>query len=239
MIKKTIIFVLLLTAFAPAFGQSRVHKQRNSNLPYFERSRFHFGFTLGGNSSGFKVDYDLTAIDSLISLQVGSQTGFNIGIVSSMRLNQYFTLRFLPTLAFAQRNFNYVFKNTPRNITTTKIVESTYILFPVLFKYRSARYNNFAAYIVGGGNLAYDLSSQFDVNNEVIIPEQVLKVQRQNWFAEIGFGADFFLEYFKFSVELKYSHGINNVFVNDGSFWATPIQRIEPRMFTISLHFEG
>lgn len=239
MIKKFIIFILLLVAFASAFGQSKRHKQRNGNLPYFERSKFHFGFTLGMNSAGFKVDYDLTAIDSLISMQVGSQAGFNIGIVSSMRFNKYFTLRFLPTLAFAQRNFDYLFEGTPRNIKVTKAVESTYILFPVLVKYRSARFNNFAAYIVGGGSLAYDLSSQFDVNNEVIIDEQVLKVQRQNWFAEIGFGTDFFMEYFKFSVELKYSHGLNNVFVNDGSFWATPINKIEPRMFTVSLHFEG
>ena len=238
MIKKLLILFLVLASFAPVMSQTRINTKAG-NLPYFERSKFHFGFTLGGNTSSFKVKYDLTTVDSLISLNVGSQGGFNIGFLGSMRFNDYFTLRFLPSLAFAQRNFDYVFEGDPKNVSVTKVVESTYVMFPLLLKYRSARYNNFAAYVVAGPSLAYDLSSQFDVNNEVIEAEQVLKVKRQNWFAELGFGTDFFLEYFKFSVELKYSHGLNDVFVKDNSFWAVPIQEIKPGMFTISLHFEG
>ena len=238
MIKKLFILILVLASFAPVMSQTRINTKAG-NLPYFERSKFHFGFTLGGNTSSFKVKYDLTTIDSLISLNVGSQGGFNIGFLGSMRFNDYFTLRFLPSLAFAQRNFDYVFEGDPKNVSVTKVVESTYVMFPLHLKYRSARYNNFAAYVVAGPSLAYDLSSQFDVNNEVIEAEQVLKVKRQNWFAELGFGTDFFLEYFKFSVELKYSHGLNDVFVKDNSFWAVPIQEIKPGMFTVSLHFEG
>jgi hypothetical protein len=238
MIKKLLILFLVLASFAPAMSQTRINTKAG-NLPYFERSKFHFGFTLGGNNSSFRIKYDLTTIDSLISLNVGSEGGFNIGFLGSMRFNDYFTLRFLPSLAFAQRNFDYVFEGNEKNISVTRIVESTYVMFPLLLKYRSARYNNFAAYVVAGPSLAYDLSSQFDVNNEVIAAEQVLKVKRQNWFAELGFGTDFFLEYFKFSVELKYSRGLNDVFVDDNSFWAKPIQEIKPGMFTVSLHFEG
>ena len=220
------------------FAQNKF-KKKSPNLPYFEEHKFHFGFLLATNSSNFKIKYDLTSIDSLISLNVARQQGFNIGFMGSMRFNDYFSLRFLPTLAFAQRNFDYVFEGIEKNVSVTRIVESTYVMFPVLIKYRSRRYNNFAAYVVGGGSLAYDLSSQFDVNNEVIIAEQVLKVQRQNWFAEFGVGTDLFLEYFKFAIEFKYSYGLNNVFVKDNSFWAVPIQEIKPRMFTVSLLFEG
>lgn len=93
--------------------------------------------------------------------------------------------------------------------------------------------------MIAGGDFAYDLSSQFDVNNDVVIDAQVLKVQRSNYFGEVGAGVDFFLEYFKFSIEFKYSHGLNDVFVNDGSFWSQPIQEIKPQMFSVSLHFEG
>jgi hypothetical protein len=223
------------------FGLSAQNKfkKKSPNLPYFEESRFHFGFSLAVNTSSFKIKYDLTTIDSLVSLQVGSQSGFNIGFMGSMRFNDNFSLRFLPTLAFAQRNFDYIFESEPRNETATRIVESTYVMFPLLFKYRSKRYNNFAAYVVGGLDFAIDLSSQFDVNNDVSIEAQVLKVQRQNIFAETGLGFDFFLEYFKFAVEFKYSHGLHDVFVNDGSYWALPIQEIKPRMFTVSLLFEG
>jgi len=238
MLKKLFIFVFLSTMALGAYAQSHKTGQRHPNLPYFERDRFHFGFSLGGNSTSFKINYDIAEFDSLISIETNGQAGFNIGLVGSMRFNRYFTLRFTPTLAFAQRNVEYSFATEP--ITkATKIVESTYIQFPLLLKYRSARAGNFAAYIIGGGNFAYDLSSQFDVNNEVIISDQILKVQRANFFAEGGFGVDMFMDYFKFSIELKYSHGVSNIFVDDGSFWAQPITDIRPKMFTISFHFEG
>ena len=238
MVKRIFILVFVLASFSSVFAQGKF-KQKNANLPFFEHSKFHFGFTLGGNSASFKMKYDLTTIDSLISLQAGPQAGFNIGFLGSMRFNDHFTLRLLPTLAFAQRNVNYTFKGDPKNIGATRIMESVYVMFPLLVKYRSVRYNNFAAYVVAGPNYAIDLASKFDVNNEVVISEQVLKIQRHNLFAEIGFGGDFFLEYFKFSIELKYSHGLNNVFIKDESFWAVPIQEIKPGMFTVSLHFEG
>lgn len=236
---KRILIVAVLLSVAFGLSAQSKFKRKSPNLPYFEEQKFHFGFTLATNVASYRVKYDLTTIDSLISLQAGSQTGFNIGFMGSMRFNDNFSVRFLPTLTFAQRNFDYIFEGSPRNTTATRIVESTYVMFPLLIKYRSKRYNNFATYVVGGGNFALDLSSQFDVNNDVAIDAQVLKVQRQNYFAELGLGFDFFLEYFKFGIEFKYSHGLNDVFVKDNSFWAIPIQEIKPGMFTISLLFEG
>lgn len=234
-------FALILIFISVGFGLSaqNKYKQKTPNLPYFEEQKFHFGFLLATNTSSFRIKYDLTTIDSLVSLQVNSLTGFNIGFMGSMRFNDNFSLRFLPTLAFAERNFDYVFQEDPKNKTVSKKVESTYVMFPLLIKYRSQRYNNFAAYVVGGGSFALDLSSQFDVNNDVAIDAQVLKVQRQNIFAEAGLGIDLFLEYFKFAIEFKYSHGLNDVFVKDNSFWAIPIQEVKPGMFTISFLFEG
>lgn len=235
---KHFIIIFLLCISTGVIAQKKINT-KHPNLENFERDRFHFGFSLGSNVAGFNYKYDLTTYDSLIGLTVDGQSGFNIGLNSSFRFNRYFTLRFVPSLAFAQRDVNYQFANEPRNINDKRIVESTYIFFPLLVKYRSERAGNFAAYVIGGGSLGFDVSSQFDVNNEVIISEQVLKVQRQNYFAEFGFGTDFFLEYFKFSIELKYSHGLNNVLVKDGSFWQEPIQEIKPKMFTVTLHFEG
>ncbi len=236
--KKLLIIAFLVGIGSGLFAQKKF-KQKNPNLPYFEQSKFHFGFLLAVNTSGFRMKYDLTTYDSLISLTTANQTGFNIGFLGSMRFNDHFTLRFLPTLSFAQRNLNYVFEGNPKNVTDTRIIESTYVLFPFLVKFRSKRYNNFATYLVAGGSFGLDLSSQFDVNNEVAISKQVLKISRQNYFAEFGIGTDLFLEYFKFALEFKYSHGLNDAFINDGSFWAKPIQEIKPGMFTVSLLFEG
>lgn len=223
-----------------AFGQKRrKYTKLKANLPYFENSRMHFGFTLGMNSSGANIDYNLATVDSITSITPAAQTGFNIGIVSSLRFTDHLTLRFLPTLAFAQRNFNYQIEEQLRTRNEEKIVESTYLLFPLNLKFRSVRYNNFAVYLVGGATYGFDLSSQFDANNERPPAEQVLKLSRQNIFADMGMGFDFFLEYFKFSVEFKYSHGLNNALIQDDSYWSTPLQSVTPKMFGISLHFEG
>jgi hypothetical protein len=119
------------------------------------------------------------------------------------------------------------------------MVESTYLDFPLNLKYRSARLNNFAAYVIGGGRYSIDLSSQRDIDNNLPPDLQVVRLDRDNVWYEVGFGLDFFLEYFKFSTELKLSMGLHNVLIQDYSIWSTPIGGIRPRMITISFHFEG
>ncbi|MFO7656744.1 MAG: PorT family protein, partial [Bacteroidales bacterium] len=69
---------------------------------------------------------------------------------------------------------------------------------------------------------------------------------------EIGFGTDFYLEEFKFTIELKYSVGITNVLKRslkdngDGpvlppaefAVYTNVIDRLNSRMFMVSFHFE-
>ena len=220
---------------AGAFAQP----QKVLNLPNFDKKWVHFGFTLGINNMNYRKDTDLTAVDSLISLETAAQPGFHIGIVSQVNMSPLFSVRFLPALAFGQRNLEYIFQGETRNISETKAVESTYLEFPLLFKYRSTRANNFAAYFVGGVKYAADLSSQEEINNNVPPPQQVVRLRRHNFMYEIGFGVDFFLEYFKLSPEIKVSTGINDVFIDENTLWERPIDRLVPRVITFSLHFEG
>lgn len=232
---KLILTLFVSTFFLSGFAQ----KQQVWNLPNFDRKWVHFGFTLGGNVMGYRLNTDLTQVDSLISLETNSQPGFNIGIVSQLHLSEHLGLRFLPALIFGQRNLEYVFRGREQNILVTKVVESTYLEFPLLLKYRSRRLNNFAAYFVGGGKYATDLSSQAEVNNRVPPPQQVVRLGRHNFMYEIGFGLDFFLEYFKFSPEIKVSTGLRNMLIDEGSIWESPIDHLQPRVISISLHFEG
>jgi hypothetical protein len=226
--------VLIIFTINCANAQRRIP----DNLPFFEQKSLHFGFSLGVNVSSFIMDHNLSVYDTLTGIEIRPQTGFNIGIVSSLRLHRYFTLRFLPAISFAQRNFEYKFFDVDRYIINTRIVESTYIIFPLHIKYRSERFKNMAAYIVAGPNIGLDISSQADVDNDVPVDQQVLKVNRTNYMVDLGFGLDFFLVYFKLSTEVKLSVGANDVFNNDGSFWAPPINSLRPRMLTLSLHFE-
>ena len=142
-------------------------------------------------------------------------------------------------MVFSQRNleFQFVGQDGSFNLVTREI-ESTYLDFPLLMKYRSARLNNFAAYVIGGLKYSIDLASNENVSNDDI-PESIIKLKRNTTSAEVGVGTDFFLPYFKFSLELKMSYGLQNVLVKDNTELSNPIDRILPKMFFITFLFEG
>tara|TARA_R110002096_G_scaffold238027_9_gene429403 strand:+ start:15861 stop:16619 length:759 start_codon:yes stop_codon:yes gene_type:complete len=235
---KRFTFILLLF-----FVGSEIQAQNliSQNLQRFDNRKIHFGFSLGLNSGGFALQRkpNLSANDSLGSLNVINQGGFSLGIVSDYHIHPFFNVRFLPTLVFGQRNMEYKFINS-RGPSTSKIVtvESTYLDFPILFKYRSMRLNNFAAYFIGGVKYSVDLASNEDVLNESI-NESIIKLKQNTTSAEVGVGTDFFLPYFKFAIELKMSYGLQNVMIRDNTELSNPVEQIVPKMFFITFLFEG
>ncbi len=238
---KSILSLILLTSLSfAAFAQ----KPKVENLPLFKQKRVHFGFTLGLNSAGYTLDRKNIDFvdDSLLTISVDGQSGFNLGIVSALHFNEFVSIRFLPSLSFSQRNINYTFKTQKEGVVSTetllKAVESTYIELPLLLKYRSKRLNNFAAYLVGGGKYVIDLASNENVDNSTL-NEPIVKTASSFMAAEFGIGTDFFLPYFKFSIEGKMSYGISNILIRDNTIFSNPIDRMLPKMFILSLHFEG
>lgn len=235
--KRSLLFLLTLVLSLGLFAQSPKVK----NLKRFDNKKIHFGFALGINTAGFGLNRKpyQSLVDSLASIDVISQSGFNLGIVSDYHIHKHLNVRFLPTLVFGQRNldFNFVSLNGEQK-TISREVESTYLDFPILLKYRSARLNNFAAYFVAGAKYSIDLASNEDVKNEDI-PESIIKLKRNTTAAEVGIGTDFFLPYFKFAIELKMSYSLDDALIRDNTELSTPIESIFPKMFFITFLFEG
>lgn len=233
---------ILITLFI-LLGSFNVFAQKTKveNLQRFDNKRIHFGFSLGINSGGFALHrkpYDLRT-DTLRSIEVENQSGFNLGIVSDFHIHRNFNLRFVPTLVFAQRNLIFNFRTfQSKNSAVVRQVESTYLDFPILFKYRSERLNNFAAYIIAGGKYSIDLASNERVANEDIV-ESIIKLKRNSTAAEVGIGTDFFLPYFKFALEAKMSYSLDNLLIRDNTELSNPIEKIVPKMFFLTLLFEG
>ncbi len=212
-----------------------------NNLQKFDQKRIHFGFALGINSGGFALQrkaYNLTT-DSLQSLDVVNQSGFNLGIVSDLHITKSFNLRFVPTLVFGQRNMEFNFINFKgERYTELRQIESTYLDFPLLFKYRSARLNNFAAYFIAGGKFSLDLASNENVDNNDI-EESIIKLKRNTYSAEVGIGTDFFLPFFKLGLEIKMSYSLDDALIRDNTELSNPIEEIRPKMFFFTILFEG
>lgn len=220
---------------------SPLHAQKRKilNLPNYDRQIVHFGFILGINSFNFtpKPIEDIRKLDTLLAIRPAAAAGFSLGIVSNLHIGDNFDLRFLPTLSFGERSlyYNIRFASQDTILEKRKLVESTLLEFPLLLKYKSARHGNYRAYVIGGFKPTIDLASQDKVDDA---GEKILKLRRNDYHYEIGFGFDFYSQYFKFSPEIKLAFGLRNLMIQENTIYTTPIQRLQSRSLYISFTFE-
>ena len=228
-----IIFKFLIANIATA----QLHPQP-LNLPRYDFKKMHFGFTLGINSLDFKIKNNPKIIyqDSLYVLHSNNQKGFNLGIVSNFRLGKYIDFRFVPALVFGERHLIYSFADSINNIEIEKKkVESTLLDFPIYIKYKSQRYNNFRSYVLFGIKYSLDIASQKDIINE---DEVIIKLNPNDLMGEIGFGMDFYLEFFKFSPQIKISRGVVNLLDRDKTVYTKSIKNLYTNGWMLSFTFE-
>jgi hypothetical protein len=226
--------LLCFLLFNSAFAQEK----QVENLPKYDKQPIHFGFLLGLNKSNFKVQLidDFRIQDTVYTVTAESVSGLNLGIISNLRVWDYFDLRFIPSLSFAQRNLNYhLFYNDTLDENIPKKIESTYLEFPLDLKFKSKRIGNYRIYILGGAKYAIDMVSQEKV---LAKDKQIVKLQRYDFGYEIGLGVDFYMTYFKFAPEIKMFNGLNNLIVQDGRTFAKPIKGLYSKTFLISFTFE-
>jgi hypothetical protein len=225
--------VVLMACTGTSFGQ----RKRIQNLPNYDRQKIHFGFLLGINKTDFAIKRvpEFNLLDSLYTVESAPQSGFNLGIIINLKLGEHFDLRFVPDLAFSQRNLEYTFQTQTKSYTIVKEVESTFLEFPFDLKFKSSRVNNYRVYVLAGVKYAIDMVSQAKVENK---DKQFVKLEKQDYGYQIGIGFDFYLERFKFSPEIKMYNGVRNLLVDDPAIYSTSLESLKSKMFLFSLTFE-
>jgi hypothetical protein len=228
----------LLLALACSPFVSKAQEERG-NLNNYYKETLHFGFTLGVNRTNFIIHpaSHFERFDTLKWVRSEPKTGFNLGIVSELRLHEYITLRFVPNLSFAERNLQYYFAGHD-TIVRKKTIESTFLNFPLDLKLRSKRVKNFGAYILAGGGYSLDLASKRKVQNTTGT-DAIVKLKRDDFSYECGAGAEFYLEYFKFAIEGKLSIGTTNLLIKDNTIFSNSVDKLNSKIFLISITFEG
>lgn len=240
-LRTRLALLTFLLALALPLAAQRDKRIVQENLPTFDLRPFHFGFLLSYNTSDFFMTLKPTApfADSVLVIDHVKQPGFNLGIVASLNMTNNLSLRFLPTLSFQDRILKYSFRKADGTTSSfQKPIESTYLEFPLLLKFRSDRINNFAVYVIGGGKFGIDMASKKDVNND-IDEDIVVKLKKYDYSAEAGAGIDMFLPYFKFGIELKTGIGIPNLVVDDDTRFSRPIQSLRTKTYVLTFTFEG
>ena len=233
---------LTLLIFIVLGSSSYAQKFKQERYKNFDKRMFHFGFMLGFNSSDFTVYQDVHAYEQygLKLLENDAQPGGQLGILTTMKLGTpVLRLRFIPTLSFQERLLRYTFEDTVLNKDEIgeERVNSTNLDFPLMLQFRTKRLNNFAAYVLVGGQYSIDLQSQEKASQNYIDP--YIKIRRNDVQGQIGGGLEFFAPYFKFGIELKYSHGFMNSFIQDNTNIANPINKLYNKVWSLSLIFEG
>lgn len=218
---------------------SYCQKQKPKNESWYDDKLLHFGFSIGINAMDFKTTPSQTylEIDSLYPEVSLLNPGINIQIVTNFRPARYFDIRFLPGVSFGQRNIRF-YKNQVL-VNEQQRIESSFLEFPLLLKYKGDRLNNVRPYVIGGLNYRYDLAGKKDYDDDKPI---YLRLKRSDLYYEFGAGLDFYLTFFKFSVELKMSSGIRDVLVRDPApghpQYCNAIEKMKSQIWILAFHFE-
>lgn len=233
------ILALTLLLMAQSVSAQLFSKERIKNNENFDKPFLSWGYFLGFNSYDFKFTYETDLDDVLVS----NSTGFNVGLIGDMRINEYFNLRLEPGLIITQRNLEYspsYFSGLPFNDSDLKReVKSTYIHIPLLLKISTKRLNNFKPFIVGGFSTALNLSSNQD--NPEDNSQGQFRTRKNMLFYELGFGIDFYLVWFKFTPSIRGVFALNDELVNDvdpNSPWTSNLQTIKTRGVFVNFTFQ-
>ena len=203
------------------------------NLENEDKAFLNWGYFLGFNNLDFKFAYKNDLPDILVDRSIG----FNVGLIGEMRINDYFDLRLEPGLFYTKRILN--FPGFEAENDAVREVNSTYINFPLLLKASAKRIGNWKPFLVGGVSAGLNLGSNQDSLDDNSSGTFRMKKNTFNW--EIGFGIDFYTEYFKFSPSIRGIFAISNELVPDldpDSPWTGNLDGIFTRGILINFTFE-
>jgi pyruvate kinase len=236
-------YISILILFLFSLNVKAQDPNEKGNLPHYYNQTLHFGFALGLNRANFSIDPSehFERFDSLYKVEQGPKVGFNLGIISEVRLQKYLTLRFVPNLSFVERNIKYTFSGIDTTIVRIKTIESTFVNFPLDLKLRSKRVKNFGAYLLGGGAFALDLGSKAKVplTTNPNPNEQIVKLKKSDFYYEVGSGAEFYMQYFKLALEVKLSMGTSNILKKENTVFSNAINKLNSKILMFSITFEG
>lgn len=210
------------------------------NLPYADDRPIHFGFFLGLNTMDFGIDLSRTPQDdgNVYLAEVSSlMPGFTAGIISDLRLNRYFNLRFSPSINFSERKLTYRIEGDNSGNITKQNLLSIPLMLPLHIKYSAERIHNFRPYVLAGGGVYLEFGRD---------KERDILLKPFDYYVEFGTGCDIYFPFFKFAPELKFAIGFNNMLTpipqrDPGGYdskYSNALSKLTTKMLTLSFNFE-
>lgn len=205
-------------------------KERNTRF-------LNYGFFIGFSSTKFIAQFADSIGTSLTSnsdqvarlITPKSSVGFSLGFVMNFNLDETWAVRLLPTYSIYERNIDYLFADSS---STTVTVATNMVEIPLMLKYRSQLRGTKGMYLVAGVKPAFSVSAQKAEDQEIV------RVSNTNISLEYGFGFDVHFSFFRFSPELRFSHGLGNMLIQDSNRLTKSIRTLLTHNVSFILHFE-
>ncbi len=223
------LLVLSNTTVVAQFGGEPILNLQNEDKKFL-----NWGYYLGFNQYDFQFEYkDDIGRDILVD----KSFGFNVGLIGELRINEFLDARFEPGLLYTSRTLGFPGFSTEAE--AIREVRSTYIRFPLLLKASTRRIGNWRPFIVGGVYTSINLGSNEDSLDDNSSGQFRMK---QNVYGyELGFGIDFYTEYFKFTPSIRGVFALTDELVPDedpNSLWTGNINAMRTRGIFINFTFE-
>lgn len=264
---KTVIYLVLALA---CINGAQAQRRKVMYLQTYDWAPYHFGFLLGTNYMTYNVTlqdnyqcFDRPAsqlpaddrpekptehtyrIIGIEPINNWRNVGISIGLIGDIRLGEFFNLRGIPTLSFGpHRNilYRWYLDNDSENVNETfsNDINSNFVEFPIQVKYRSKRYNNIAAYLIGDVNpRLYLTRKKLQLNQD---EPALLQTNRGDVALEFGAGFDIYNQWFKMGIEIKMGFGLLNVLKTDdismNSLYNAPFKEVKNKQLQVSLTIE-
>ncbi len=206
----TLYIITLLTSLVASAQERTVE-----NRPYCDLRPMHFGVIVGTHFQDLEfenvgpftyTDADGNQQDALVTCDQNTwDSGFHVGVLGEMRMNDYFAFRVAPIMYFANRHIVFTnYKNLDSKGEYTQArqdMKSVYITCSFDLIYAAKRFNNHRPYVMTGIAPALNLSTKSN---------DYLQLKKSDIFFEVGMGCDFYLPFFKLRPELKFMYSLGN-----------------------------
>lgn len=214
-------------------------KERIKNIENFDKKRLSYGYYLGVTSYDFNFDY----YENKKDIQVEKSTGFSVGLIGNLRINDYIDIRLEPGLFITKRKLlydeSYFAGLEYTDADLFRDVKSTYIHIPLLVKLSTKRINNIKPFIIGGISTALNLSSNEGNKNDN--SDGKFRTSKNVMFYELGFGIDLYLYFFKFTPSIRGVFALNDEIIQDkdpNSPWTSNVKSMKTRGMFINFTFQ-
>lgn len=234
--KNAVVLAVCFYAALPVFSQKR---NRIDNLPTFDLPKIHYGFYLGINKNDFKVNYRPSTFPTS-TVEIKPTAGFNVGLITDVRLHKNFNLRLEPGLVSNSKSI-YFNNNSLLSTARDSIREigTTYLHIPLVLKFSSDRWNNIRPYLLAGVSYDHNFSSNEKNPNDNYSGE--FRMKTKNFMYELGIGVDIYLYFFKLSPSVRGVFAMNREIIDDNnsnSPWTSPVDVFSTRGIFLNFAFE-